>query len=309
VDIPDLRANYTPQTVGIEYFPEMGGIIFVNNLYGEAAGGEIYFYTRGASNWQKIAQGFSIGNMEYFTEYNRVHHVLLFGGGNDDSQTPDNEAQMLYKMDPAGNVTRLADAPCNMGQKGGGPMQTVDPVSGNLLVFKGYLPEGQSYCPCDNPIYEYDFLTDSWDSIGTHNFANMYGGGMSTVATPLYDYGVIFIANKTNFNGCKIYLYKHREDGTTAVAKNVRPKLPVISLFPNPVKTAARIQYTLKTSGKVFLTVHDICGRQLTILVHDIMEKGTHQVVWNASACKNGVYFCCLETNIGKVTKKIVVVE
>ena len=99
-------------------------------------------------------------------------------------------------------------------------MQTINPVTGNLMVFNGGVPAGKSFCPCENPIYEYNSSTNAWTTVGTHNFATMYGGDMLTVATPIYEYGIIFFANRTNFNGCKIFLYKPLDAATTKKQRN-----------------------------------------------------------------------------------------
>ena len=61
--------------------------------------------------------------------------------------------------------------------------------------------------------------------------------------------------------------------------------------FPNPFNPVVTIPYTLAERTPVRLSVYDILGREVAVLVSETMNPGTYSVQWNASALSSGVYF------------------
>jgi hypothetical protein len=51
------------------------------------------------------------------------------------------------------------------------------------------------------------------------------------------------------------------------------------------------IEYDLKVNDFVYLSLHDLTGREVTVFVNVLQEKGNHQVTWNATAIPDGIYF------------------
>jgi hypothetical protein len=41
----------------------------------------------------------------------------------------------------------------------------------------------------------------------------------------------------------------------------------------------------------VNVSVYDLLGREVTTLVHQVMNPGSHSVTWNAAGLSSGVYF------------------
>ncbi|MBU1936848.1 T9SS type A sorting domain-containing protein, partial [bacterium] len=61
--------------------------------------------------------------------------------------------------------------------------------------------------------------------------------------------------------------------------------------FPNPFNPVVSIPYTLAERTPVRLSVYDLLGREVAVLVSETMNPGTHLVQWDASALSSGVYF------------------
>lgn len=61
--------------------------------------------------------------------------------------------------------------------------------------------------------------------------------------------------------------------------------------FPNPFNALTTIRYDMLESGHVNLTVCDVLGREVAVLVNEFNEKGKHTVRFNASRFASGVYF------------------
>jgi hypothetical protein len=94
------------------------------------------------------------------------------------------------------------------------------------------------------------------------------------------------------------------EDGRTAQTNimDFRTDLlpdpsPVLFLpiRPNPSREPLTIRYGLVESGPIRLTVYDLRGRLVDVLVDKAAAAGVDSVVWDGTGAGSGVYFCRLE--------------
>jgi hypothetical protein len=79
--------------------------------------------------------------------------------------------------------------------------------------------------------------------------------------------------------------------------------------YPNPFNPATRIYYCVKTGGKVRLSVYDVMGREVAVLVNGHQQAGDHQVQFEIRNLTSGVYFYRLETEDGVLTRKMSLVR
>lgn len=63
---------------------------------------------------------------------------------------------------------------------------------------------------------------------------------------------------------------------------------------PNPFNPTTTIRYALRDEGHVRLAVFDVSGRELMVLVDDVMGSGWHEYSLDATALPSGVYFYAL---------------
>jgi len=59
----------------------------------------------------------------------------------------------------------------------------------------------------------------------------------------------------------------------------------------------------------VRLTVFDVIGREIEVLVNQQLQPGTYEVSWDASAYPSGVYYYRLEAGLFSETKKMVLIK
>jgi len=60
--------------------------------------------------------------------------------------------------------------------------------------------------------------------------------------------------------------------------------------FPNPFNPSTTIEFHIPEQSAAVITVYDILGRLIEVLVDDIMKPGIHRVVWNPENLPSGVY-------------------
>ncbi len=75
---------------------------------------------------------------------------------------------------------------------------------------------------------------------------------------------------------------------------NTAPGLS-IGNYPNPFNPTTTIQFSLSQASDVRLVVHDILGREVAVLIHDLRDAGLHEVTFDAYQFASGVYLYRLE--------------
>ncbi|MBO6793089.1 MAG: T9SS type A sorting domain-containing protein [Balneolaceae bacterium] len=79
--------------------------------------------------------------------------------------------------------------------------------------------------------------------------------------------------------------------------------------YPNPFNPSTTISYSLENAGTVQLSVFDVTGRSIAMLVNEAKNAGAHTVQFDASTLSSGVYFYQLVTPAGIITKKMLLVK
>lgn len=203
-----------PGSKAFEFFPDLGGIIVTDPV---TNGGQFYLYKPSTNQWTTIPSGVPVSGGGNVARYSKKYKIMYIASG---AANPN----YLLIMDAQGKTTRAADAPVMMGILGNSlySVTTVDPLSGNLLVFVS----NKDYPNLGSIGLEYDPVKNTWALLpGTHPFDRAYD--MMTVGASLSEYGVNFFV-KWDFGSSKVYLYK-RSPGTVIppVTDTTPPAKPV----------------------------------------------------------------------------------
>ena len=98
-------------------------------------------------------------------------------------------------------------------------------------------------------------------------------------------------------------------DDAVLTSVNSVPNYLFFNAFPNPFNQHTVLDFVLPSAGKVSLTVFDITGREVVMLVDGMKTAGQHQVVFDAEDLTSGVYFAWLEAGEFKEVRKILLVK
>lgn len=60
--------------------------------------------------------------------------------------------------------------------------------------------------------------------------------------------------------------------------------------YPNPFNPTTRIRYSLEQAGSVRLTVYDLLGREVAVLVDGTRASGRHEATFDAARLGSGMY-------------------
>ena len=79
--------------------------------------------------------------------------------------------------------------------------------------------------------------------------------------------------------------------------------------YPNPFNPATIINYSIKSDGFVKLTVYDVLGKEVALLVNKNLPSGKHQVAFDGSNLQSGVYFYEISTTNFRDVKKLLLLK
>jgi hypothetical protein len=90
---------------------------------------------------------------------------------------------------------------------------------------------------------------------------------------------------------------------------SVPGKFELSQNYPNPFNPSTKISYTLAAKGMTRLSVYDILGREVAVLVNEIQNVGSHDVTFTANNFSSGVYFYKLSNSGTTTTLKMVLMK
>lgn len=79
--------------------------------------------------------------------------------------------------------------------------------------------------------------------------------------------------------------------------------------YPNPFNPKTIISYGLKTAGNVKISVYDILGENIGVLLNEVRSAGNYSISWDASGFPSGVYFYKIEAGEFTANKKMILLK
>lgn len=79
--------------------------------------------------------------------------------------------------------------------------------------------------------------------------------------------------------------------------------------YPNPFNPVTQIKFDVPKVSNVKLTIFDILGREVAVLVNGEMKAGVYNADWNASGFASGVYFYEIKAGDYRDVKKMMLVK
>jgi len=79
--------------------------------------------------------------------------------------------------------------------------------------------------------------------------------------------------------------------------------------YPNPFNPTTSIEFVLPQTGAVELTIYDLAGRRVALLVDEALPAGEHQVTFDGEELASGLYFYELTAGQQRAVRKMVLVK
>ena len=123
------------------------------------------------------------------------------------------------------------------------------------------------------------------------------------------DFTSLVAAWQSEYGGAG-YLYDAENPFVAVVPRAASARLALAPIAPNPVAATALVRFTLAAQERIRLSILDVRGREVAVLVEGDAAAGEHAVTWSAGALPRGLYVCRLAWGQGSsaaASRKIVV--
>ncbi|MEO8231791.1 MAG: LamG-like jellyroll fold domain-containing protein [Ignavibacteriota bacterium] len=101
----------------------------------------------------------------------------------------------------------------------------------------------------------------------------------------------------------------YKYSNTVEVEVNTPKKFALKQNYPNPFNPSTTISFEIPKQSNVLIKVYDVLGNEITTLVNEEKPAGSYQVIFDASALSNGVYFYRLQAGSFVETKKMILMK
>ena len=79
--------------------------------------------------------------------------------------------------------------------------------------------------------------------------------------------------------------------------------------YPNPFNASTTIRYELKENSAITLSIFNIHGKEIDMIVNDYQQAGEHSITWNGQYVPSGIYFIRLSSGEIVQTRKAVLLK
>jgi hypothetical protein len=198
---------------------------------------------------------------------------------------------------PGANVTRMASYLVQIPGQGAGIACALGAVAGGTYYAGANL---------------WNFCTGTWqtlpsNSLARSNLRGCGGGDSSYYVVSGWTGSGTGVTDRLKFTII---------DGTCAVITgtgnngNVLPADYILEQnYPNPFNPVTVINYYIPKAGQVQITVSDILGKEIAVLVNQNLPAGKFAVDFDASSLSSGVYFYTLTSGDFRETKKMLLIK
>jgi len=204
-------------------------------------------------------------------------------------------------------------------ERGGGPLASPwDAFDDPLLGFDDpLLGFDDPLLGFDDPLLGYTdpttpFIFDSPDD-ARETLEGIWGNGGTYTENGGPEYGLVLFSMTVEGSPANV---QHRsaivpfslelEEGSPAKWAGAVPERAALeAAYPNPFNPQTTIRYALPEEVSVRLTVYDVLGREVAVLVDGVQPAGTHTAVFEAAGLPSGVYLYRLKAGTFAETRRL----
>ena len=161
-----------------------------------------------------------------------------------------------------------------------------------------------------------DYLTIKYSPSGQQMWEQRYNGpgnGIDAALSVCVDgSGNVYITGNSQGSGSSSDYATLKYSVLTAIGNpetNIPDVFRLYENYPNPFNPATTIEFDLPVQSITKLSVYDVTGRTVALLVNGPMSAGSHIISFNGAGISSGVYFFKLEAGNFTDIRKMVLVK
>lgn len=205
-------------------------------------------------------------------------------------------------------------------------------IHDEFLIFSLDIKEGDTWnfylSPSDSGFFKVTEIADTTLWSHTFRFARIEDFTLPDSTRPIApnDYilvdsiGVLFHGFEGGFLRLQGAIISGRQFGVITSLQGLensstyRPIEP-LGVYPNPFNSSTTIEYQLNTAARIRISIYDLLGRRVKLLLDSFQTPGLHKVKWNGDneleiSVASGIYFYSIEMNgTRRITRKITLMK
>jgi hypothetical protein len=108
---------------------------------------------------------------------------------------------------------------------------------------------------------------------------------------------------------CAVRQFSYSTTGVELLSTEIPDEIILHQNYPNPFNPSTTIRFSLPRMSDVTMTIFDLLGQEVTILVDERLAPGLYVFDWNPIGMPSGMYFCHLHAGQYTETKKLILVR
>ncbi|MDP4197238.1 MAG: CHRD domain-containing protein [Bacteroidota bacterium] len=93
------------------------------------------------------------------------------------------------------------------------------------------------------------------------------------------------------------------------VASNLPLSFSLSQNYPNPFNPSTNIRFSVPNSGLVNITIYNLLGQKVAVILNEVKTAGTYDVSYNASNLPSGIYFYNMKAESFNRTMKMILLK
>lgn len=164
-----------------------------------------------------------------------------------------------------------------------------------------YLLGGQGSVLQD--MWSFDMATETWSQLVDLPIPLKYA------SAAIYDNQIFLCGGLDDNDAINSLSWVYRFAPSAVTDDIVNMKFELNNNYPNPFNPSTKISYSIVKRGLVTLTVFNSLGKQIDVLVNEIKEPGSYEIIFDAKNLASGIYFYTLKNGGQSQTKKMVLLR
>jgi len=109
------------------------------------------------------------------------------------------------------------------------------------------------------------------------------------------------------FDDFRVVDYRETAVGITSGGNEIPKHFALYQNYPNPFNPVTKIGFDLPENSLVKLSLYDILGRQVSVLISENLSAGKYEYEYNATNLSSGAYFYKIETSKFSDVKRMII--
>jgi hypothetical protein len=93
------------------------------------------------------------------------------------------------------------------------------------------------------------------------------------------------------------------------VSAQIPEEFSLLQNYPNPFNPSTTISFKIPEEGFVELRIFDLLGREVAVLVNELIKPGEYETIWIAEEIPAGVYFYRMISGVYSETRKMMLIK